>query len=267
MVIAHGNDCGNGLFPGNTQEFLQNMVMQGVDAIEIDVWLSADGHLVLRHDPDLEDSTNGSGCIEDFTLAQLRNLNAAYHWSRDQESYPYRHKPLKIITLEETLQIVGKTPLILDIKSKQLRAARQLSALLERTGKNCQVIVSSFNHKVLLEFRRLSPETATGSTSWEATLLFFAQLLRAESLLAPRYQTMQLPMQFWGLNVVSRGTMRAARKLNLHVSVWTVNGRADLQRYIDMGVNGIVTDRPDILMSMLPGREPKVEPKLLERAS
>ncbi|WP_444919962.1 glycerophosphodiester phosphodiesterase [Microbulbifer sp. CnH-101-G] len=267
MVIAHGNDCGNGFFPGNTQEYLQNMVALGVDAIEIDLWLSADGHLVLRHDPDLEDSTDGSGFIEDRTLADLRNLNAAYHWSRDDETYPYRQKPLRILTLEEAFELVGSIPLILDIKSEQLRAAHVLSDVLESRGKKSQVIVSSFNHRVIQEFRRLSPDTATGSTSWEAGLLFFAQLLRAESLLAPRYQTMQLSMFFWGLDVVTKGTLRAAHKLNLHVSVWTVNGRADLQRYIDLGVDGIVTDRPDLLIAMLPGRETKTETKLLEQAS
>ncbi|WP_226642881.1 glycerophosphodiester phosphodiesterase [Microbulbifer variabilis] len=267
LVIAHGNDCGNGLFPGNTQAYLQYMVEQEVDAIEIDLWLTADGHLVLRHDPNLEDSTDGSGFIEDCTLAQLRNLNAAYLWSRDGETYPYRDKPLRIVTLEEALQLAGSTPLILDIKSEQLRAAHILNDVLEHSGKKSQVIVSSFNQRVIQEFRRLSPDTATGSTSWEAGLLFFAQLLRAERLLAPRYQTMQLSMYFWGLDVVTRGTLRAAHKLNLHLSVWTVNGRADLQRYIALGVDGIVTDRPDLLMAMLPGRGSKKRPKLLEQAS
>ncbi|MFA0789062.1 glycerophosphodiester phosphodiesterase [Microbulbifer echini] len=263
MVIAHGNDCGNGLFPGNTLIYLQKMVALGVDAVEVDLWLSADGHLILQHDPDLNDTTDGSGSIEEMTLAQLRKLNVAYHWSRDGLTYPYREAPLRIVTLEEALKVVGSTPLILDLKSGQYRAAQVLNDLLERTGKKSQVIVSSFHVGVIREFRCLSPGTATGSTSWEAALLFFAQLLRAENLLAPNYQTMQLPMQYFGLDVVTRGTLRAARKRNLHVSVWTVNGWADLQHYIDLGVDGIVTDRPDILMALLSGRQPVASPKRL----
>ncbi|BBM02013.1 glycerophosphoryl diester phosphodiesterase [Microbulbifer sp. GL-2] len=267
MVIAHGNDCGNGLYPGNTILYLQKMVALGVDGIEADLWLTADGHLVLLHDPDLEDSADGSGYVENMTLAQLRELNVAYHWSPDGENYPYREHPLKIITIEEALESVGNTLMILELKSAKYSAAEALSEVIQSTGKQDQVIVSSFHHGVVRAFRRLSPNVATGAVSWEAALLYFAQLIRAESLLAPHYQTMQLPMFHLGLDVVTAGTLRAAHKLNLHISVWTVNSRADLQHYIDLGVDGIVTDRPDILMAMLSNRESGVTPKLLSQNS
>ncbi|WP_020414650.1 glycerophosphodiester phosphodiesterase [Microbulbifer variabilis] len=267
MVISHGNDCSNGLYPGNTSLYLQKMVELGVDGIEVDLWLTADGHLVLLHDPELKDSSDGSGSVEDMTLAQLRELNIAYHWSPDGENYPYRENPLTIITIEEALEEVGDTPLILELKSAKYAAAEVLSEVLQTKEKHGQVIVSSFHHGVVRAFRRLSPDVATGAVTWEAALLYFAQLIRAEGLLAPHYQTMQLPMFHFGLDVVTAGTMRAAHKLNLHVSVWTANGRADLQRYIDLGVDGIVTDRPDILMAMLSCQEAKGEPKQLEQAS
>ncbi|MFA0810974.1 glycerophosphodiester phosphodiesterase [Microbulbifer epialgicus] len=263
MVIAHGNDCGNGLYPGNTLLYLQKMVEMGVDGIEIDLWLTADGHLVLLHDPDLKDSSDGSGFVEEMTLAQLQALNIAYQWSHDGESYPYRDNPLRILTFEEAFQVVENTPLILDIKSKQYRVAEVLSEALQRLGKQSQVIVATFHQEVIREFRRLSPDIATGAATWEAARLYFAQLIRAENLLAPNYQTTQLPMCRYGIDVVTAGTVRAVRKLGLHLSVWTVNSRADLQHYIDLGVDGIVTDRPDILLAMLPDREPGAAPKLL----
>ncbi|MDP5209572.1 glycerophosphodiester phosphodiesterase [Microbulbifer sp. 2205BS26-8] len=256
MVIAHGNDCGNGLYPGNTLLYLHKMVELGVDGIEVDLWLTADGHLVLMHDPDLEAFSDGRGVVGDLTLAQLRELNIAYHWTRDGVTYPFRSHSLGIVTLEEALQAVGDTLLILELKSTQVRAAQVLSRVLQRTSKHNQVIVSSFHRGVIRAFRRLSPDTATGAVTDEAILLYVAQLFRAENLLSPRYQTVQLPMNHFGIEVVTTGTLRAARKLGLHLSVWTVNGRADLQHYISLGVDGIVTDRPDLLMAILSGSGP-----------
>ncbi|MFS1523107.1 glycerophosphodiester phosphodiesterase [Microbulbifer sp. 2304DJ12-6] len=254
MVIAHGNDCGNGLYPGNTLLYLHKMVELGVDGIEVDLWLTADGRLVLMHDPDLEDFSNGRGIIGDLTLAQLRELNIAYHWTRDGKTYPFRDDPLGIVTIEEALQAVGDTLLILELKSAQVRAAQVLSRMLQHTRKHNQVIVSSFHQGVIRAFRRLSPNTATGAATYEAILLYMAQLFRVENLLSPRYQTVQLPMSHFGIDVITTGTLRAVRRLGLHLSVWTVNGRADLQHYINLGVDAIVTDRPDLLMAILSGR-------------
>ncbi|WP_444934121.1 glycerophosphodiester phosphodiesterase [Microbulbifer sp. JTAC008] len=251
MVIAHGNDCGNGLYPGNTAIYLEKMVQLGVDAIEVDLWLTADGHLVLIHDRELEMFSDGAGFVEDKTLEQLRQLNVAYLWTRDGEHYPYREKPLRVLTLEEALAMVGDMPMILEIKSRQYRAAKVLKDVLAKCGKGEQVVVSSFHQGVINEFRRLCPQVATGTPTVEAVVFYIAQLLRAEKLLRPSYSAMQLPMEQKGIPVVTESMVRAANKKKVHLAVWTVNGMENYRRYIDLGVHGIVTDRPDLLLEML----------------
>jgi len=250
LVIAHGDESGNGLYPGNTLLYLQKMVELGVDALEIDVNLTADGHLVLIHDSRLERTSDGEGAVAEKTLEELRQLNMGHHWSPGGETYPYRDQPLRIATIDEVFEALPDTPMIVELKDKSPRAARAMCDSLRKSDKRGQVIVSSFHQGVINEFRRLCPEVATGAATLDAMLFFAAQLLHAERLLRPGYQTMQLPMRYYGIPVFSKRLMRAAKKLNLQVSAWTVNDRSDMQRYIDLGLDGLVTDRPDKLMAL-----------------
>ncbi|MCX2793468.1 glycerophosphodiester phosphodiesterase [Microbulbifer thermotolerans] len=251
LVIAHGDERGRGLYPGNTLFYLKKMVALGVDALEIDLNLTADGHLVLIHDSRLERTSDGRGAVGASTLEELRQLNMGYNWSQDGEVYPYRDQPLRIATIDEAFAALPDTPMIIELKNNDRRAAEAMCESLRRSGKGSQVIVSSFHQGVIRHFRRLCPEVATGATRLEAMGFFVAQLLHAESLLRPAYQTMQLPMRYWGIPVFSPRLMRAARKLKLHMSAWTVNEEADMRRYIDLGLDGLVTDRPDQLMALL----------------
>ncbi|SHF11718.1 glycerophosphoryl diester phosphodiesterase [Microbulbifer donghaiensis] len=251
LVISHGDESGNGLYPGNTLLYFQQMVELGVDALEMDVNLTADGHLVLMHDAQLERTTDGRGAVLDMTLQQLRQLNVGHNWSRDGDRFPYRENPLQIVTIDEVFAALPDTPMIIELKNNSRRAAEAMCESLRRSDKRGQVIVSTFHQGVINHFRRLCPEVATGAATLDAMLFFVAQLLHAERLLRPAYQTMQLPMRYFGIPVFSRRLMRAARKLNLHMSAWTVNETADMQRYINLGLDGLVSDRPDTLLALL----------------
>ncbi|GAA5524118.1 glycerophosphodiester phosphodiesterase [Microbulbifer aestuariivivens] len=257
LVIAHGDERGQGLFPGNTRLYLHEMVAAGADALEIDLNLTADGHLVLNHDARLERVSDGSGLIRGKTLAELRQLNMAYRWSRDGETCPYREAPLPIATIDEVFDAFPETPMILELKDRDLKAAAVLAQSVERAGKRSTLIVSSFHLGVMREFRRLCPDVATGATLPEAMLFFVAQLFGLERWLRPAYQTMQLPSRYFGIPVFSPRLIRAAHRIGLHVSVWTVDATADMQYYLQLGVDGIVTNRTDRLRSLrnpaLPG--------------
>lgn len=251
LVIAHGDESGNGLYPGNTLLYLQKMVELGVDALEMDLNLTADGHLVLMHDTTLSRTTDGSGAIIEKTLEELRHLNVAHHWSTDGENHPYRHDPLPIATIDEVFAALPHTPKIIELKNNDARAAQALSRAVREAGCQDKVIVSSYHLGVIREFRRLEPGVATGATLPEALLFFVAQCCWAERLLRPAYQTMQLPMYYHGIPVFSRRFVRAARYCGLHISVWTVDDPADMQRYIELDLDGIVTNRPDTMLVLL----------------
>lgn len=254
LVIAHADDAGGGLYPGNTLLYLQKMVEQGVDVLELDLNLTADGHLVMMHDTSVDRTTEGSGMIRDLTLAQLRELNVAHNWTQDGDIYPYREQPQRIATIDEVFAAVPDTPIIIELKDSAPQAAQVLCESVRRFERQRGVIVSSFRQPLIDEFRRLCPQVATGAAMRDALVFYAAQLVGAERLLSPRFQTMQLPMRWNGIDVFSARLLRAAKSLGMHVSVWTVNDPADMQRYIELGVDGILTDRPDRLHTLLQQR-------------
>jgi len=272
LVIAHGDEAGCGLYPGNTLLYLKQMVSLGVDALEMDLNLTADGHLVLMHDTSLERTSDGTGLVREHTLAELRRLNMAYHWRRQENGetfhtdtdtdtdteisgdYPYRNNPLSVATIDEVFAALPQTPMIIELKNDDDTAAIALSRAIANAGCSDRVIVSSFHSEVIRTFRRLSPGVATGATMWEALIFYAAHLLGAERRLKPAYQTMQLPMRFHGIPVFTKRFIRATRRLGLHISVWTVDKPGDMQRYIDRGLDGIVTNRPDTLFTLLRSR-------------
>ncbi|WP_160152600.1 glycerophosphodiester phosphodiesterase [Microbulbifer sp. ALW1] len=259
LVVAHGDEGGRGLFPGNTLLYLREMVALGVDAVEMDLHLTADSHLVMLHDGTLERTTDGKGMVASKTLAELKSLNAAYHWSPDGERYPYRENPQPLATIDEVLAEFPHTPLIIELKDSDHRAAEVLARVIQRAGCETRVIVSSFHRGVIRRFRNLCPQVATGATLPEALLFFAAQCLFAERRLRSAYQTMQLPCRYYGLPVFTRRFVQAARRCGLHLAVWTVNDLESMKKYINQGLDGIVTDRPDRLLSILDSRFRKVE--------
>lgn len=251
MVIAHGDESGNGLYPGNTLLYLQEMVALGVDALEMDLNLTADGHLILIHDPTVDRTTEGQGLVVDKTLEELQQLNAAYHWSQDGQNFPYREKPLRFVTIDEVFASIPHTPMIIELKNRELRAAEALSAAIDRADCGERVIVSSFHHNVIHQFRRLQPLVRTGATMREALAFFVAQSIGVAHRLKPVYRAMQLPTRYLGLNVYSPRFIRAARRCGLHIAVWTVDEVEVMRHYMELGLDGIVTNRPDRLLALL----------------
>ncbi|WP_237055318.1 glycerophosphodiester phosphodiesterase [Microbulbifer sediminum] len=250
MVIAHGDERGEGLYPGNTLLYMREMARLGVDAIELDLNLTRDGRLVLMHDTELDRTTSGSGRLIDFTLDELRQLQLGIHWTRDGEHYPYREAPLAISTIDEVFEAIPDIPLIIELKNDDLAAARAMCRAIRKAGQQRRVIVSTFHKRVIDEFRRICPEVTTGAALGDALLFYVAQLLGLHRLLRPRYQTMQLPMRYFGLPVIGPRFLRAAASLGLHVSVWTINEPGQMSALARLGVDGIVTDRPDILRNL-----------------
>lgn len=250
MAIAHGDERGSGLFPGNTLLYMREMSRLGVDAIELDLNLTRDGHLVLMHDMELDRITSGRGRVIDHTLAELQQLDLGMRWTRDGEHYPYRDAPLRICTIDEVFEAIPDMPLIIELKNNDLAAARAMCEVIRRTGHQQRVIVSTFHKRVIDEFRRICPEVTTGAAMGDAILFYAAQLLGLEKLLRPAYQTMQLPLRYFGLPVIGPRFLRAAHALGLHVSVWTINEPGQMAHLTRLGVDGIVTDRPDIMKNI-----------------
>lgn len=251
LVIAHADDSGQGLYPGNTPIFLQKMAELKVDVLEMDVHATADGALVLMHDATVDRTTDGKGAIRDMTLADLKKLNVAYNWSQDGKTFPYRDNPQRILTIDEVFERFPKYPMVIELKTPDASAAQALCNKLQGYKKSNQVIVSSFHQEGLDAFRDACPYVATGAGSREVKLYVLASKLGAYRLLSPRYQALHIPLAYDGIILVTPETVKSVQSHGVRVDVWTVNDEAEMRRLIEMGVNGIMTDRPDRLFKVI----------------
>ena len=251
LIIAHADDSGLGLYPGNTLEFLQQMAALEVDVLEMDVHVTADGELVLMHDATVDRTTEGEGAIKDKTLEQLQQLNVAYNWSQDGEQFPYREKPQRIVTLDDVFKAFPKYPMVIELKTPDPAAADILCRTVRAYSKSNQVIVSSFHQKAIDTFREGCPHVATGAGSDEVRLFALAAHLNALRLVSPRYQALHIPVEHKGITLVSPSSVTQSHGRRVRVDVWTVNEEAEMRRLAEIGVDGIMTDRPDLLRKVL----------------
>lgn len=227
----------------------EGAVDTGVGFLETDLHLTADGHLVTFHDRTLDRCTDGSGSLADRTLEEVRSLDAAHHFERDGD-HPFRGTGIVVPTFEEVLTAFPEVGFVLDIKAAGVEPV--LADLLSRHRAEERVIVGSFSDRRLGRFRRLTGgAVATSSATLETLRVKVSSVVRRPAATAA--DVFQVPARA-GITVVDRAFVDAAHAAGKHVHVWTVNERVEMERLLDLGVDGIVTDRPDVLMDLLGGR-------------
>ncbi|MFL7839171.1 MAG: glycerophosphodiester phosphodiesterase [Candidatus Promineifilaceae bacterium] len=252
LVTSHADDTGSGLWPGITMTHLEGVAGLGVDVLEMDAHMTSDGHIVLMHDDTVDRTTNGSGLVSDFTLEELQQLEVGVNWTQDEgATYPYQGKGLQIPTVEEVFQRFPDYPMVIEIKQDSPSMAEPFCVLIRQYDKTEKVLVPSFSGQTIAEFRAACPEVATASASDETRNFVIANFLMAANLIKPAYQAFQVPEESGGIPVVIPHFISSAHDRGLQVHVWTINDADDMHRLIDMGVDGIMTDRPDILKDIL----------------
>lgn len=252
LVIAHADDTGDGLWPGSTMPFLEGVAGLGVDVLELDVHMTKDGHIVVMHDEKVDRTTNGVGKISDLTLEEIKALEVGVNWTQDGgQTYPYQGAGLQVPTLEEVFQRFPNYPMNIEIKQESPSMAGPFCALLREYGMEERVIVPSFSDQTLSEFREICPEVATAASSSEVRNFVLLNFIFLSNLLSPDYEAFQVPQTSSGIPVVISSFVNAAHDRNLQVHVWTINDPEVMKHLISIGVDGIMTDRPDILMEQL----------------
>ncbi len=250
LVIAHQG--GDEVWPGETLYAYKQATDLGVDILEGDLHITADGALILMHDETVDRTTNGSGLIEEMTLAELKQLDAAYRWTPDNgATYPYRGQGITVATLEEVFQTFPAYPVNLEIKKTERSMAQPLCDLLREYDMQEKALIASFHDERMAEFRDICPEVATSGSKGEVTKFVILNYAFLGGLYSPNEYAHQVPERDSGILIVRPGFISGAKRRNMQVHVWTPNTAEELQHFIDLGVNGIITDRPDLLMELL----------------
>jgi glycerophosphoryl diester phosphodiesterase len=238
------------LWPENTMTAFQGAVDLGYRFLETDLHATRDGVLVLHHDPTLDRTTSGTGKVSDYSLTELRQLDAAAHFQLDGD-FPHRGRGVTVPTLEELLSTFPDTVVTVDLKTNGLEPF--LGLLLSRHHWWDRVIVGSFSDLRLRRFRRETGGRVATSAGRVETARFLATA-RAGRVPSIPADALQVPVSARRVTVVDRKTVAAAHAAMKQVHVWTVNEPTEMHRLLDLGVDGIITDRPDLLNEVIAQR-------------
>jgi len=229
------------LWPENTMVAFQGAVDLGYRYLETDVHVSRDGRVVIFHDDTLERLTDGAGRFEHHDWDELRTLDAAYRF-RPDDGYPLRGTGIGMPLLEEAVTTFPDQMFNIDLKQRGI--ASTVAAAVRRLGIEDRVMIGSFWDRRIRVFRREAPGVATSAGPREVAAARFAGLRGA----ADAYQ---VPERGSGLRVVTPRFIDGAHRNGKQVHVWTVDHPDDMRRLLGMGVDGIITDRPDVLNEVL----------------
>ena len=253
LVIAHQG--GDGVWPGNTMFAFERAVEIGSDVLEMDAHITKDGEIVLMHDEMVDDTTEGTGLVEDLTLVQLKELDAAYEWSNDDgATYPYRGLGIQVPTLNEVFTAFPQLRYVIEIKLTESPIDKPLCDLIRQFNMQEKVLIASFHDEAMQNFRAGCPEVATSASRTEVRNLVLLGKVFLSGFIVPHYQTIQPPFdpsESLGITIMTERFIREAHTKNIRVEPWTVNDPALMEQYIEWGVDGIITDRPDLMLEVL----------------
>lgn len=245
VAIAHRGS--RVLWPENTDTSFQGVYELGYRHFETDLHITADGALVCMHDPTVDRTTESAGRVEHLTLEQLQSLDAGYRHG-SPGGFTYRDSGAKVPTLEWLLTTFPDTSVVVDMKSEGL--AEHLAALVDDLGAHERLIVGSFSDGRLAEFRAITGgRVPTSVGAIKARMWVLAS--RVGRGAGGDASALQLPTHLRGLRIIDQRLVDAAHGAGIQVHAWTVNTVTEMTRLLDLGVDGLITDRPDLLKDLL----------------
>jgi glycerophosphoryl diester phosphodiesterase len=247
LVFAHRG--GAKLAPENTMAAFANGLSLGSDGLECDVHLSRDGVPVVIHDKTLERTTDASGLVGVRTAAELAQVDAGYHFTGIDRSFPFRRRGIGVPTLEAVLRSSVTARVIIEMKQGEPALARAVLDVVRQTKAVDRVCVGSFYRQGLEVIRSEEPAMATSASEGEARWTLYRSWCRWPLTSARVYCAFQVPEYAGRMRVVSPAFVEQAHRSGARVDVWVVDGADDIMRLFSWGVDGVITDRPDVAIA------------------
>ncbi len=230
----------------------------GADILETDARLTSDGEVVLMHDATVGRTCDGEGAVAEMPWNRLRALDAGYHFRDLNGETSFRGCGVSIPRFDEVLEAFPHTRLNVDTKCRKV--AQPLAEIVRRHRAHDRVLIAA---EVERHRRAVRGYVGPwGASRRDIALFWSAGHLRLTPWFRPRFDALQVPEVWHGIRVVTPRFVSEAHRLNLAVHVWVVDGEQDISRLLAWGVNGIQTDRPDLLSHVLAreaGRAPPPE--------
>lgn len=255
MNIAHGG--GLGLAPDATIAAFDASIESGADILEYDTHITADGHLVVIHDSTVDRTTDGTGLVNEMTLAEIQDLDAGYHWQDENGETPYRGEGLYIPTVEEVLSAYPDQRHLIEMKDTNQPelyedVIQELWRVIQTTAMESNVMVGSFTHSINERFEEVSESQIPIGGGEEAIRSFVTMHVPFLNGLAnSEFDALQIPVEQEGFDLTQGNILRGASARNKVVYYWTINDEEEMRYLVEKGADGIMTDYPDLLQSVI----------------
>ncbi len=255
LVIAHGG--GQGLAPTSTLEAFKNSYELGVDVIEFDVHMTKDGYLAAIHDPTVDRTTNGTGKVNEMTLEEVQALDAGVNFQDEIGEYTYKGKGVHIPTVQEAFAAIPDMRWNIEIKDSNnphlyRPIAEKLWGLIQQYRLEDKVLIASFDQDIVDIVSDVSDGKAlTAGGRQEITKLVLLHKIFLNGLYQPKVHAIEIPTEDSSINLIDAKIIKGAHKRGMDVHYWTINDAQTMRELLDLGADGILTDRPDILLDVL----------------
>ena len=252
--VAFIHRGGAAIVPEDTIPGFREGLRHGDGVVECDVHTTIDGELVVMHDERVDRTTDGTGPVNRMSAAEVAALDAGYRFSTDGgRTFPWRDRDVRVPTLAQVYAAFPTQPVNIEIKrGGRADIEQRVADAIAAAGAQHRTLVVSQSRATMRRFRRVSGgAVATAASRLELLGWWLLSLVRLTWMLDPEYQALQPPDTFRGLRIVSPQLVRAAHRHHLRVDVWTIDEEADMRRLLGWGVDGIMTDRPDVLARVL----------------
>jgi glycerophosphoryl diester phosphodiesterase len=246
-VFAHRG--GAALRPENTLAAFDHGMALGADGLELDVRLSRDREVVVFHDERLDRTTNGRGPVAACDYRELAQLDAGWHFGA-ADRFPCRGQGISIPRLQDVLARYPDAPLIIELKGRADGLAEAAVATVRRAGALSRVCFGSFEDVTIRAARACGADVVTSGAREEIRRAIWASWVGLPPR-RPAFRAFQVPERHGLRRVASRRFIHAARRGGVAVQVWTVNHVADMERLLGWGVQGLITDRPDLAVPVV----------------
>ncbi|MEF8822507.1 MAG: glycerophosphodiester phosphodiesterase [Desulfohalobiaceae bacterium] len=248
-LFAHRGD--NVRYPENTLPAFRAAVYGGIPCLELDVWMTRDKEVVVHHDRTTARTCGRKEEISQTSFAKIRELDPGWGFVDSSGERPWYGQGVFIPTLEEVLDAFPQTQITVEIKQDSERLCQRLLEIVEHSGALDRILLASQEDHIVQQVRAKDPEMPTNFGYKEARDL----ILRASSGeltgYIPPAPALQIPPQREGRKLATPDVIRGAHSLGVEVHIWTVNDEQYARSLLDIGVDGIMSDDAEMLLSLM----------------
>ena len=237
-----------GVAPENTLPSFALAAALGATYLELDVHATSDGEIVVLHDPLLDRTTNGEGPVRERRWSDVAALDAGWQFTHDGRSFPYRGQGVRVPRLADLVAAHPGMPLNIEIKHSDPPIVDATLDVLRRAGALSRTLLAAEHDDIMTAIRAaVGDEVVTGMSVGDV-LAFMDRFMRDDwTGYTPPGAALQVPPSHGDIDIVTATSVAAAHRVGLEVHVWTINDAAEIERLLDLGVDGVMSDLPGLV--------------------